>query len=157
MELSKQEYWSGLSLPTPGDLPDPKIKPMSLESPALAGGFFTHWASWEDLDVYKLLNIFNVISALYVEAHSLLFSSLHLVHDEYMLVKWKKPGLLHHCKTYYKRVRSGREKMRYDYFISQCLSPVPWPQKASKNFEGRAVNRGGKLKDSKQNQREIKV
>ena len=36
--FSKQEHWSGLSFPTPGDLPDTGIKPMS---PALAGGFFT--------------------------------------------------------------------------------------------------------------------
>ena len=31
---------SGLPFPTPGDLPDPGIKPWSLTSPALAGGFF---------------------------------------------------------------------------------------------------------------------
>ena len=37
----RQEYWRGLLLPTPGDLPDPGIEPMSLVSPALAGGFFT--------------------------------------------------------------------------------------------------------------------
>ena len=41
MGLSREEYWSGLSYPPPGDLPDPGIKPMSLVSPALAGGFFT--------------------------------------------------------------------------------------------------------------------
>ena len=41
MEFSRQEYWSGLPCPTPGDLPDPGIKPMSLSSPALVGGFFT--------------------------------------------------------------------------------------------------------------------
>ena len=40
MEFSRQEYWSGLPFP-PGDLPDPGIEPMSLVSPALAGGFFT--------------------------------------------------------------------------------------------------------------------
>ena len=34
-----QEYWSRLPFPTPGDLPDPGIKPVSFESPALAGGF----------------------------------------------------------------------------------------------------------------------
>ena len=39
--FSRQEYWSGLSFPPPGDLPDPGIKPMSLMSSALAGGFFT--------------------------------------------------------------------------------------------------------------------
>ena len=32
MELSRQEYWSGLPLPSLGDLPDPGIKP---GSPAL--------------------------------------------------------------------------------------------------------------------------
>ena len=41
MEFSRQEYWSGLPCLLPGDLPDPGIKPMSLVSPALAGGFFT--------------------------------------------------------------------------------------------------------------------
>ena len=40
MGLSRQEYWSGLSFPPPGDLPDPGIEPESLRSPALAGGFF---------------------------------------------------------------------------------------------------------------------
>ena len=47
MEFSRQEYWSGLSFPSSGDLPDPGIKPMSLTSPALAGGFFTTSATWE--------------------------------------------------------------------------------------------------------------
>ena len=30
MEFSRQEYWSGLPRPSPGDLPDPRIKPKSL-------------------------------------------------------------------------------------------------------------------------------
>ena len=30
MEFSRQEYWSGLPFPSPGDLPDPAIKPMTL-------------------------------------------------------------------------------------------------------------------------------
>ena len=37
--FSRQEYWSGLPLPIPGDLPDPGIETASLTSPALAGGF----------------------------------------------------------------------------------------------------------------------
>ena len=40
-EFSRQEYWSGLSFPLPGDLPNPGVKPTSSVSPALAGGFFT--------------------------------------------------------------------------------------------------------------------
>ena len=63
--FSRQEYWSGLPCPPPGDLPNPGIKPASLKSPALAGRFFTtsatpgqgskpgplhwehHWTTWE--------------------------------------------------------------------------------------------------------------
>ena len=41
MGFSRQEYWSGLPCPLPGDLPSPVIEPPSLRSPALAGGFFT--------------------------------------------------------------------------------------------------------------------
>ena len=41
MEFSRQEYWSGLPFPSPGDLPDPGIEPAFLASPALAGGFLT--------------------------------------------------------------------------------------------------------------------
>ena len=39
MGFSRQEHWSGLPCPPPGDLPDPGVEPMSLMSPALAGGF----------------------------------------------------------------------------------------------------------------------
>ena len=38
MEFSRQEYWSGLAFPSPGDLPDSGVES---PSPALAGGFFT--------------------------------------------------------------------------------------------------------------------
>ena len=41
MGLSRQEYWSELLCPPPGDLPDPGIEPVSLVSPALAGRFLT--------------------------------------------------------------------------------------------------------------------
>ena len=47
VEFFRQEYWSGLLFPTPGDLLDPGIKPASLVSPALAGGFFTTSATWK--------------------------------------------------------------------------------------------------------------
>ena len=35
MGFSRQDCWSGVPLPSPGDLPDPGIKPMSPVSPAL--------------------------------------------------------------------------------------------------------------------------
>ena len=47
MGFSRQEYWSELPFPSPGDLSDPGIKPPSLTSPALAGRFFTTSTTWE--------------------------------------------------------------------------------------------------------------
>ena len=47
MGFSRQEYWSGLPRPPPGDLPNPGIKPTSLMFPALAGGFFTTSTTWK--------------------------------------------------------------------------------------------------------------
>ena len=49
--LSRQEYWSELPCPSPGGLPNPGIKSMSLSSPALAGRFFTASATWEGPDL----------------------------------------------------------------------------------------------------------
>ena len=56
--FSRQEYWSGLLYPSPGDVPDPGIEPVSFMPPALAGGFFTTSATWEarDVDICTLLN-----------------------------------------------------------------------------------------------------
>ena len=47
MGFSRQEYWTGLPCPPPGDLPDPGLESASVMSPALAGGFFTTNATWE--------------------------------------------------------------------------------------------------------------
>ena len=44
MRFSRQEYWSGVPFPSPGDLPDPGKE---LGSPELAGRFFYHWATRE--------------------------------------------------------------------------------------------------------------
>ena len=43
MGFSRQEFWSGLPFPLSRDLPDPGIEPAS---PALAGRFFYHLATW---------------------------------------------------------------------------------------------------------------
>ena len=55
MGFSGQEYWRGLPCPPPGDLPDPGVKPESLASPALAGGFFATSSTYHDSKVkYKV-------------------------------------------------------------------------------------------------------
>jgi len=53
MEFSRQEYRSGLPFPSPGDLPDRGIKPMS---PVLAGGFFTSKPSGKAWTLSTLFN-----------------------------------------------------------------------------------------------------
>ena len=47
MGFFRQEYWSGLPCPPPGDLPDPGIEPTSLVSSALAGRISTTGATLE--------------------------------------------------------------------------------------------------------------
>ena len=47
MGFSRQENWSGLPFPPPGDLPDTEIEFTSPAYPVLAGGFFTTSATWE--------------------------------------------------------------------------------------------------------------
>ena len=48
MGLSRQENWSGLPFPPPGDLPDPGIKPSS--HVFCIGAFFTTTVIWEACD-----------------------------------------------------------------------------------------------------------
>ena len=47
MGFSRQEHWSGMPCPPPGDLPNPEIEPTSPTSPALADRFFTISVTWE--------------------------------------------------------------------------------------------------------------
>ena len=60
MRFSRQEYWSGLPCPPPGDHPNPQIEPASLKPPALTGGFFTTSTTcWNSLNWYPIL--FNLL------------------------------------------------------------------------------------------------
>ena len=47
VEFSRQEYWSELPFPPPGDLPDPGLEPESPALPALASQFLTTGAARE--------------------------------------------------------------------------------------------------------------
>ena len=62
MGSSRQVYWSGLPFPPLKNLPNPGIKPTSLVSPALAGGFFTTSASWEALNYDSLKGKYALIN-----------------------------------------------------------------------------------------------
>ena len=49
MGFPRQEYWSGLPFPSPGDLLNPGIEPTSVASPTLSGVIFTTSATWEQV------------------------------------------------------------------------------------------------------------
>ena len=51
--FSRQEYWSGLPFPSPGDLPNPGIELTFLMFPASAVGFFTISTTWEAPYTYQ--------------------------------------------------------------------------------------------------------
>ena len=63
-ELPRQEHWSRLPFPPPGDLPNPRTDPKSPVSPALTGGFFTCSAVWE---AHICLYFFRMIFLIYKE------------------------------------------------------------------------------------------
>ena len=66
MGFSRQEYWSGLPCPLPGELPDSGIEPTFPMSSALADGFFTTSATWEALPfiIWFLKNNFIYLTVL---------------------------------------------------------------------------------------------
>ena len=53
MGFSRQEYWSGVPCPPPGDLSDSGIEPRSSGPPLLVGEFFTTSATWEAQEAHK--------------------------------------------------------------------------------------------------------
>ena len=59
MGFSRQENWSGLPCPPPGDFPNPGNQPVSLTSPALTGRFFTTSTTWEVLYKITDMNIYD--------------------------------------------------------------------------------------------------
>ena len=53
MEFSRQEYWSGLPYPSPGDIPYAETEHTSLTPLALVGKFFATSAIWEAPSEYS--------------------------------------------------------------------------------------------------------
>ena len=77
MEFSRQEFWSGLPFPPPGDLPDPGIKPESPVSLGLANGFFITNTTWEArvswvprLTLLDLMNKLDLLTCSWNRTHS---------------------------------------------------------------------------------------
>ena len=58
----RQEYWSGLPFPPPGDLPDSGIEPVS---PELAGRFFTTGPPGKPLCIHRYAKIYDNFQDVY--------------------------------------------------------------------------------------------
>ena len=74
MGFSRQEYWSGLSFPTPGDLPDPGIEP---RSPALQVNSLSSEPPRKHIYIYIDIDIDRQIDNIYIYTYIILI--FHLV------------------------------------------------------------------------------
>ena len=84
MRVSRQENWRGLPFFSPGDLPDPEIKPASLMSPALASEFFTTSAT----NTARVNNILSLITATELRRSTeLMFIDPIRLSKEYMILE----------------------------------------------------------------------
>ena len=67
--FSRQEHWTVLPFPSPGDLPDPGIEPASLMSPALAGRFFATSATGKPLNFMYIHLFIYLYMYIYIHRH----------------------------------------------------------------------------------------
>ena len=92
--LFRQEYWSGLPCPSPRDLPDSEIEPMSLVSSALAGRFFTTNTTYVTISNKSVLGRINHMTLKYF-IRKTIFWSFHIDHlcpfSIYCNLNWKIP------------------------------------------------------------------
>ena len=102
MGFFRQEYWSGLPCPPPGELPNPGIQRASLMSPELADGFFTTSTTWEASLISQVLQpiqasesfilILGTVIHFWTSLNSLLSSTLEtLVLDLQFHLLWLIP------------------------------------------------------------------
>ena len=125
--FSRQEYWSGLPFPTPRGLPNPEIKPTSVVSPALAGGFFTPSTTWDpDLvfcDVRKSM-LFRTESCQRGKplSHSLISGHTGRVPSPLRRHCWRAPGKSCGFELCSRRGRAVIEPVTVFHFLP--LSPV---------------------------------
>ena len=92
MGFSRQEYWSGLPCPPPGDFPGSGTEPGSLMSPASAGRFFTMSATWDaPFSSLPLPNKYFMFNWLYYVSSTKHLKKWHQVPTHsYRKLKWRE-------------------------------------------------------------------
>ena len=115
MEFSRQEYWSGLPFPSPGNLPNPEIEPTS---PALAGRFFTT----EPPDVHKIMKLKCLVKALIIHSILIILLACAFVDTEVLFFE------LYHIEEFSQGI--------YCCFLKGCVCVGILPFKLTGGFEG---------------------
>ena len=114
MGFPRQEYWSRLPYPPPGDLPDPDIKPAPLMSPALAGSFLALVPPEKPINSYAI---------------SIILQILDRIHPGDLPNPGIEPGLPHCRQTLYHLSYQGSHlpNRRYEsHRFNPWVWKVPW-------------------------------
>ena len=106
----RQEYSSGLPFPSPGELPNPGIEPVS---PGLAGGFFTTEPPGRSLET----SLFADDVVLYIENHDTIRKLLELI-SELAKLQDKKSIHRNHLPSYILTMKNQKEKSRNQFHSS---------------------------------------
>ena len=115
MQFPRQGYWSGLPFPSPGDIPDPGIEPMS---PSLASGFFTTEPPGKPVMVVHLSLIRVLASGIAPQRHSFLSLPMDEMNSQ------ERP-----CKRRSKTLDLGYEAWTLDIthqLANKCLLITHW-------------------------------
>ena len=112
MGFLRQEYWSGLPCPPPGDLPDLEIKPVSFTSPALTHRFFTTSVTWEahctsyPIFTSKQFHWQKPVNTVHLkcECH---FPLSQVWEGLLLFLKWPRLYRVHHLEKWYFKVMAG--------------------------------------------------
>ena len=132
MGLSRQEYWGALSCSSPGNLPDPGIKPKSLVSPASAGRFFTTSTTWEaQFQVYSI--VIQYFYALQNDHHNKSSYPLSLYKVIILLLAifsmLDKPGRIDHqlaLMSWFYRLKKNKQKTQKCTMWELWVSVLLW-------------------------------
>ena len=129
MGFSRQEYWNELPWPPPEDLPNTGIKPVSLMSPALIGGFLTTSASWEAWEIHWYIPIKIIVSLAIQLAKMKELSGFWCWLTRSIQLSWCHLGVTPVLGTsHYALVLA---KVQHPVSVNQttCLSPLPPTEK----------------------------
>ena len=125
MGFSRQEYWNELPWPPPEDLHNTGIKPVSLMSPALIGGFLTTSATWEAWEIHWYIPIKIIVSLAIQLAKMKELSSFWSWLTRSIQLSWCHLGVTPVLGTSHYALVLAKVKHPVSVNQTTCLSPLP--------------------------------